>query len=66
MKNMYWMTRKITHEEDALKIACFAYCEGKPFWWRWFYGWRLTDREGCVFILTEKAWINLFEIVYGD
>lgn len=60
---MYWMTKRIPHTDRDMIIACFAYCEAKPFWWRWFYGWRKSDRESCTFTLTEKAWVALMDLV---
>ena len=47
---------EITPEMQAL---CFAYCEGKSFLWRMFFGWRKTeskyDGQWCYFIMSKKA-----------
>lgn len=32
------------------------YCEGKPFWWNWFFGWRGTHNDGCYYIIPEKIY----------
>ena len=34
---------------------CFAYCEGRGWLWRMFFGWRKSDRQGCTFLLPTKA-----------
>lgn len=51
--------RFIDRTNGWLIDLAFAYCMAKPFWWRCFFGWRLTNDKGCEFILSKKAWRNL-------
>lgn len=40
---MYHLYLVIT-EEEAMLLE--MYCMSKPFWWRWFFGWRKTKDLG--------------------
>ena len=37
------------------KYLCFAYCEGRSWLWRMFFGWRKSTRGYCTFLLPKKA-----------
>ena len=34
----------VTTDVEALLLE--MYCAGKPFWWKWFFGWRKTKHLG--------------------
>jgi len=44
----------------------FAYCMGKSFLFRMFFGWRETNAMGCSFILSKRAWRELEEFSYYE
>lgn len=55
----YYFTHE--HSKETIKL-CFAYCEGKSWLWRMFFGWRMTDQGGCEFLLSAKTMKRIFEI----
>lgn len=58
------MKKRFIERKDGFMIdMAFAYCMAKPFWWSWFFGWRLTNEQGCTFILSKKAWKELEEYI---
>lgn len=67
----YTKNRLDDWEMPFVKMA-ELYCEGKPFWWRWFFGWRGTFRGEngfyCYYILPRKIFrkIYLFAEKYLD
>lgn len=60
---MYWTKKLIPYYNKPLRIACFAYCSAKPFWWQWFFGWRESNKEGNIFKLTEKQWLEIYDLL---
>lgn len=60
---MYWTTRRVNWEDKEMLIACYAYCETKPFWWNWFFGLRKIDGKGASFKLKEITWLKFDEII---
>lgn len=49
----------VATEEEMILLE--MYCEAKPFWWRWFFGWRKTKvvadgLEWYYYKVPRKAW----------
>lgn len=46
--------------DKRLQIICLAYCDAKPFWWGWFFGWRGAYADCSMdFKLTPKVYETL-------
>lgn len=55
--------RFIPYSNSWLIDMAFAYCMGKSWLFRCFFGWRLTNQKGCEFILPKNAWRELEEYI---
>lgn len=55
--------RFIKCSDTLLTDMAFAYCMGKSWLFRCFFGWRLTNLKGCEFILSKRAWRELEEYI---
>lgn len=57
-------TYLILTEEEAMLLE--MYCEAKPFWWRWFFGWRKSKDLGvngtAYYYKVPKKAFNLCQI----
>ena len=57
---------KIRYEDYEMPLVKLAelYCEAKPFWWNWFFGWRGTfSKENgyfCYYILPRKIAAKIY------
>lgn len=49
----------IPHSDSWLYDLAFAYCMGRSFLFRMFFGWRESNQKGCVFILPKRIWHEL-------
>lgn len=59
---MRYSTYTLFTDDDYDKILaylCFAYCEGKPFIWKMFFGWRETHVKFWRFKLPWKTFSDL-------
>lgn len=48
------MCKLYLEDNEIMKALCIVFCAAKPFWWRWFFGWRKTNKHGMYFRLTPK------------
>lgn len=48
--------RKYFINSLAIAELLEIYCEGKPFWWNWFFSWRGTYDNGAFYIIPEKIY----------
>jgi len=53
----------VPYNNSQLCDLAFAYCMGKSFLFRMFFGWRESNQKGCVFILSKRAWCELENII---
>ena len=51
-----------THE--IMIDLCWLYCDAKPFYWKWFFGWRKTNSKGSYFRIGEKAYQEILKLAY--
>lgn len=58
------MYKLYLEDNEVMQGLCCAYCEAKPFWWKWFFGWRKTNRHGMYFRLTPKQHKFLMDWAY--
>lgn len=48
--------RKYFIKNLAIAELLEIYCEGKPFWWNWFFGWRGIYNKEAYYIVPEKIY----------
>ena len=57
------MIRKaIPKQEKKIIILCWLTEDAKPFFWRWFFGWRGVRNDGAqIFSFSKKDWKAIAE-----
>lgn len=58
------MYKLYLEDNEVMQGLCSVFCEAKPFWWKWFFGWRKTNRHGMYFRLTPKQHNFIMEWAY--
>lgn len=57
------MKKRKIHSDSLLCDLAFAYCIGKNFLFRMFFGWQSSANGCCVFILPKHIWRELENMV---
>jgi len=52
--------KKCIVKDLAIAELLEIYCEGKPFWWNWFFGWRGTYGDWAFYVIPEKTYNHIF------
>lgn len=55
--------KRVNSDEIFLAALCFAYCEAKGIFWNLFFGLRRIDSEGWLFLIKERDFLTLIDIV---
>ena len=51
--------RLIPYKNGWLCDLAIVYCMCKSFFFNLFFGWRSCNEQGCIFILSKRAWSEL-------